>query len=310
MQDDVQKQRLALFATTTAAYALIWAIVVLTGFRLDYGSLGRFMLVPLSILAVFSPYCSWRRMFALRNSVETLCCGLLLIIPSVISTYLAIGVGMPMADDQLVAMDAKLPIDWRSFIAIVDAHGWIAHGLGYAYQSFALQLLGLPILLCVSGKPERGYRMVMAYAAICFLSSFISIWYPALGTYRMYGVAADSLHNINAHFGYFFLEQFHAVRENSDFIFSLDHAAGILTFPSVHAAVAALCAWAAWEIRLLRYPMLVLNVGMAISAVSHANHYFVDIIAGIVLAVACIAVVGVATRSPRLATISRMAVTA
>ncbi len=56
--------------------------------------------------------------------------------------------------------------------------------------------------------------------------------------------------------------------------------------------------------------MLVLNVGMAISAVSHANHYFVDIIAGVLLAVACIAVVAVATRSPRQATASRMAVTA
>ncbi|UIK03815.1 phosphatase PAP2 family protein [Neorhizobium galegae] len=310
MQDDLQKLRIALFATTAAPYALIWAIVLLTGFRLDYSSLWRFMFIALSILAVFSPYCSWRRLFVLRNIVETLCCGLLLIIPSVISTYLAIRVGMPMVDDQLVAMDAMLPIDWRSFIAVVDAHGWIAHSLGYAYQSFALQLLGLPVLLCVLGKPERGYRMVMAYAAICFLSSLISIWFPALGTYKIYGVAADSLQNINAHFGYFFLEQFHAVRENGDFIFSLDHAAGILTFPSVHAAVAALCAWAAWEIRLIRYPILVLNIGMAISAVSHANHYFVDIIAGVMVAVVCIAVVGVVTRSPRLATASRMAVTA
>ncbi len=126
-----------------------------------------------------------------------------------------------MADGQLVALDALLPIDWHSFIATVDVHGWIAHALGYAYQSFAFQLLGLPVLLCVLAKPERGYRMVMAYTAICFLSSLISIWYPALGTYKIYGVAADSLQNINASFGYFFLEQFYAVRENDDFIFRL-----------------------------------------------------------------------------------------
>jgi membrane-associated phospholipid phosphatase len=55
----------------------------------------------------------------------------------------------------------------------------------------------------------------------------------------------------------------------------------LLTFPSGHAGVAALCAWAAWESRLLRFPVLVLNVAMATSAVSHANHYLIDIVAGI-----------------------------
>jgi hypothetical protein len=310
MQDDVQKQRLVLFAATTAAYALIWAIVVLTGFRLDYGSLGRFMLVPLSILAIFSPYCSWRRMFSLRNSVETLCCGLLLTVPAVISTYLAMSVGMPMADGQLAALDALLPINWHSFITVVDAHGWIAHALGYAYQSFAFQLLGLPVLLCAVGKPERAYRMVMAYAAICFLSSLISIWFPGIGAYPYYKIASDSLQNINIHFGYFFLDQFNGVRDNPDFIFSMANAAGIVTFPSVHAAVAALSGWAAWDIRLLRYPMLLLNVGMAVSAVSHGSHYMVDIPAGVLIAAACIAGVRAATSKSSPATPASAAVTA
>ncbi|HEY0291994.1 MAG TPA: phosphatase PAP2 family protein [Hansschlegelia sp.] len=45
--------------------------------------------------------------------------------------------------------------------------------------------------------------------------------------------------------------------------------------------VAALCAWAAWDSRLLRYPVLLLNVAMAVSAVTDASHYAVDVIAGL-----------------------------
>ena len=74
------------------------------------------------------------------------------------------------------------------------------------------------------------------------------------------------------------------MRSQTDFVLKLDNVAGLLTFPSVHAGVAALCAWAAWDSRLLRYPFLVLNIGMATAAVSHANHYLIDVVAGLGLA--------------------------
>lgn len=134
--------------------------------------------------------------------------------------------------------------------------------------------------------------MIFAYYILCAISSVISIWYPALGTCVVYGIEAESLSNINAKFGYFFLEQFYAVREAGLFVMRLDESAGILTFPSVHAGVAALCAWAAWDVKWLRAPFGLLNVAMAISAISHGSHYLVDVIAGVAVAGLC---VGVAT---------------
>ncbi|WJH40368.1 phosphatase PAP2 family protein [Aliirhizobium terrae] len=71
-------------------------------------------------------------------------------------------------------------------------------------------------------------------------------------------------------------------------MFSLDRAAGIVTFPSVHAAVAVLCIWATWNSRWLRYPFLFLNLAMIVSVVTHGSHYFVDAPAGIVLCLVCI----------------------
>ena len=67
-------------------------------------------------------------------------------------------------------------------------------------------------------------------------------------------------------------------------------ADGIVTFPSIHAGIALILAWAAWSSTALRYPLLVLNALMAIGAVTHGAHYFVDVIAGLLVAVAVIAI--------------------
>ena len=211
-------------------------------------------------------------------------------VPVILSTYLAISLNMPLADRQLIAMDEAIGFDWFGFIGFVDARPGLAAAFAYAYSSFFFQLLLLPVYLGLSRNQTRAYAMIFAYILICMLASLISIWYPAHGTYKVYGVTPDKMASINAHFGYFFLEQFNAVRDQSEFLLDFGEAAGILTFPSVHAAVAALCAWAAWSSPILRYPVLFLNIAMCLSAVSHANHYMIDVVAGVGLTAFCVAV--------------------
>ncbi|WP_105384083.1 phosphatase PAP2 family protein [Neorhizobium alkalisoli] len=295
MSGNLRRARYTLLGIAATSYVAVFPLLWIAGLRVDYGVLLPPLLWFGGATVLCTAYCSWRNMQALRSAVEPLSIGLLLVVPTVISTYLAIGAGLPLADASLAMADAAIGFDWVAFVAFVDSRPWLANSLGLAYQSFVVQLLALPVLLSILGRAERAYLMVAGYALICFLASAISIWFPAIGAYPYYRVDADALQNINIHFGYFFLDQFNGVRDNPDFVFSIANAAGILTFPSVHAATAALCAWAAWEIRLLRYPLLVLNIGMAAAAVSHGSHYLVDIPAGIAVACLCIAAVRVAT---------------
>lgn len=72
---------------------------------------------------------------------------------------------------------------------------------------------------------------------------------------------------------------------------SVVNASGIMTFPSAHAAVALLRAWAMWDVKPMRYPFAGWNALMASSAVSHANHDLVDVIAGLGMAALSIATV-------------------
>jgi len=137
---------------------------------------------------------------------------------------------------------------------------------------------------------SRACALVFAFMVLCASASLVSVWFPAVGAYATYGVGHADMKSINTWYSFAFLDQFNGVRNDPSFVLSLNHAAGILTFPSVHAGVATLCAWGAWRSPIFRWPVLALNVAMATAAVSHASHYAVDVIAGVTLA-ACSALI-------------------
>jgi len=272
-----------LLQAVVLSYVSIVPILMATDMSLDLSSLQHLFFVLAGVVP-FVVYACWRRMVAVPEILVCMGSVLALAVPVLVWTYAAMRVGMPLADERLVAMDAALGFDWHAFIAFVDARPWLADFLAFSYSSFYLQLLFLPVVLSLFGRSRQACAMVFAYCVLCLISSVVCIWYPALGTYVVYGVAAEELAAINAKFGFFFLDQFHAVRQAGHFNLTLDEAAGIVTFPSVHAGVAALCAWASWSLRWIRFPMLALNVGMAAAAVSHANHYLIDVVAGVGIA--------------------------
>jgi membrane-associated phospholipid phosphatase len=60
---------------------------------------------------------------------------------------------------------------------------------------------------------------------------------------------------------------------------------GIVTFPSFHATSAVLFAWALWAVRWLRPFALLVNGAMLAATPLNGGHYFIDVIAGVVIAV-------------------------
>lgn len=288
-QDTTNARRLA-FWFTAASTVAVFALIPFTKVRFSWVDLGGFLgfLIAATLFCVFC----WRRgMHSLAPALEAVIMGLFLTIPVLIATYLAASFDLPMADDVLVRADQALGFDWEAFIGFVDAHSLLARVLARAYSSFAPQLLAIPLLLAVVGRYERAYKLILCYGIVCYISSIVSIWFPALGTYTTYHVPQDHLRNINAYYGFASLPDFISVRTAPLFTLSFNNASGIVTFPSVHAAAASLCAWAAWEVRPVRYAFVGWNVLMAASAISHANHYLVDVLAGIAIAALSVLVV-------------------
>lgn len=257
-----------------------------------------------SSIAALSGYCWFRSMKAFAVALECIALALALVIPCLIATYLAASLDLPLADGRLANLDAALGFNWLAYIRFIDAHPELATVLNYSYRLFSYELLALLVILPLAGQFERTYVMVAAFAVLCLLSSLVSIWFPAVGTYTTYGIPAGAYPNIDSYYGFQFLKDFLAVREHPDFILSLDNISGIVTFPSDHAAAAVLCIWAAWGVKYIRIPFVVLNALMAASAIANANHYLIDVIAGVFVAIASI--LGVKATLERLACARRL----
>lgn len=215
---------------------------------------------------------------------EILAAGFAFLVPMFIATYLAYTFDIPLADERLVAMDKGLGFDWMAFIQFIDSSEQLSSWLNTAYGSLKYQLFLTPIFLCLLSQVPRAIAFMFGYALMAIIASTITIWFPAVGTYSIYEIDPTILQHINVKYGYHFLEEFNAVRDGSAFTLSGDTAAGIVTFPSVHAGMGFLIIWALWRTKLLKWPCIILNVSMAVSAISHANHYLVDVIAGLPLA--------------------------
>jgi membrane-associated phospholipid phosphatase len=279
----IDRNALYLFAFVAASWAVIALFLGVSRVDIDFRSFLPVEMIPLALCAA-SLYFARLKEKRLVDICNTVAAGWFLLIPVLASTYLAMSLQMPLADDELIAMDEAVGFDWAFFIWWVDSQPVLSKVLGFTYSLFEYQLLLMPILLICFGFTSRAYAFIAGYGILCFISSIIAIWFPAIGTYGMYGVSQADMQNLNIRIAFGFLESFNAVRADEPFVLSLGVASGILTFPSVHAGMAALLIWASWPHLLLRSIFLPVNIAMAISAITHANHYFVDVVSGLVVA--------------------------
>jgi len=294
---ETSRARHFLIGLTGCAYAIVPILVWIVGLSVDLRGFSKPVAAALVFLLVLGPLCHWRRIPSLKCIVECIGLGLLLTAPLVVSTYVAFSLRLPLQDQQLLQLDRRLGIDWLNLIAFFDTHPLLAKSLTLAYGTFHDQLLFLPMVLSLCGHRARAYQVVGTYGLICVIASIITIWYPALGTYTDFGVNPHDLKNIDGMLGVEYVPQILAVRDDPHFILQLQHVSGIISFPSVHAAVAVLCSWGAWTIRWIRFPMIFLNTMMVLSAITEGGHYVVDLVAGIGVAGFSIALVLFISRS-------------
>jgi membrane-associated phospholipid phosphatase len=162
----------------------------------------------------------------------------------------------------------------------------------YAYVSYAviyLQPILVPLALGLTKQPERLQNFVLACTLSICVAVLISAALPANGTYFLYNLPAD-LPNFKAS-GYLIqLHNLPFIRDGSLRSLYITHLGGVVEFPSFHATAAVLGMWALWSLWWMRPFALIANIGMLFATPLIGGHYFVDIIAGVVLAILAIAV--------------------
>ena len=272
------------------AVALAFALA-LTDFSISPASI----LLPLAAIAVYAgaAYANARSparrsplvIFTLGSTAQ------LLVITLVMTplTYIAAAANLPLQDTNLAMLDRALGLDWQAYLAFVNDRPGLIGYLSLGYAMIAWPVFGVPVVLGAARHYERLQQFTLAFALALIATTIVSTLVPALGTYDGLGLSPADYPNVTPG-GY--LDQvrdFPLVREGSLRVLDFRQLVGIITFPSFHAAAAILYVWAFWSVWWMRPLALIANGAMLAAAPIGGGHYFVDVFAGIGVAVLAIA---------------------
>jgi membrane-associated phospholipid phosphatase len=254
-------------ADSIAAWRLGWTVV---------WSSARPLFAGIAFFAVLGAFYRWSgRSDALARLGHAVALGLALAYACLVTTFVLGVTGAPFQDQWLVRADAAIGFDWASWVAWLDRHPPLRTGLMLLYPLHTLETgtaIGLLALTTSRGAP----RFLRAFA-LCFLVACGGLLAcPALGH------IPEAL-SVPVRLG---------LRAGTWTTLHFGHLPGIISMPSMHAALAVLTTLACWHLRAIRWPLAFINAAMVIATVSEGGHYLVDVIAGVAIAVVAFRLAG------------------
>ncbi len=207
-------------------------------------------------------------------------------------SYVAASLNFPFQDRLLLRLDQFLGPDHRIVFDYVETHSTLRNLLCVGYGMIGWPVFAIPVVLSLTGRTLRLQRYILAFGLTLIVTIGLSIFLPALGTYEQLGLKLARFPNIfaaNATYQTAHIAGLLFVREHVAAAVELFDVKGIIMFPSFHATLAALFFWALGPVRVIGPLSLVCNTLVVISCPIFGGHYYVDIIAGLAIAAACIA---------------------
>jgi hypothetical protein len=275
-----------IWAIIAAVAAAVLASLVLSDFRLVWAS----FLAPATIASAFAVgqwlYQTRRpdpRLAAALGSTAQIVAFSAVGAPL---SYLAASLNFPLYDHWFEAADKALGLDWFGLLDWLKGHATAGFLLRLVYVSLMPQTLVVILALSLAGRFAALRIFVLAFVFAALVTIAISAFWPAQGVWLLHGMtASDGLSlPVSATSWPVFL----GLRDGTFRLLMAGGAEGIITFPSLHSALALILAVALWPLPALRWIGVGLNTIMMVSIPIYGSHYFTDMLAGIVIAVACL----------------------
>jgi hypothetical protein len=205
-------------------------------------------------------------------------------------TYVVAASDLPLQDANLLAIDRALGLDWAAYVRYVNDHRLLATWLSYGYSMIRWPIFAIPVILAAAHRYRRIEEFTLAFALALAATTVLSALVPAYGVYQQIGLNPGALEHLDARAYLDTVRDLAPVRAGTLRHLDLFALAGIVTFPSFHASSAALYAWAFWPVRWMRPVAVIANGAMLASTPIDGGHYFIDLIAGIAIAVLAIVI--------------------
>ncbi|HET7849345.1 MAG TPA: phosphatase PAP2 family protein [Pseudolabrys sp.] len=201
-------------------------------------------------------------------------------------SYVCAAMDLPLRDREMIWIDQRLGFDWLQMMKQLDAFPGLLLLLDSAYATFTFQLIATAVLLLAFAGTRALDRFLLTFICASLIAELASILAPTLGP--MASLAQQSHFENLPTLGRTTADIVLALRQGALKEIGFEAVDGIISFPSLHAAVAVIIPVALRRYRPLFWPALALNAVMLLSAIPSGNHYLIDVIAGIGVAVLAI----------------------
>ncbi|MEO8175101.1 MAG: phosphatase PAP2 family protein [Sphingomicrobium sp.] len=210
----------------------------------------------------------------------------------IILSYLVARANNPLWDSTLQRWDVALGFDWMAAMRLVDKSPLAVGIINVAYHSLIPQVI---VVVCALGFQRRIFelRAVMLAAMLCgSVCIVISAFMPAVAYGVHLGIRPGDFQNVFPSAGFIKMPDFETLRSGTIHELDIVKMQGLITFPSYHSGLSVVTFWGFWAARQnwLRILGMTLAALTVVSTPIIGGHYLVDVIAGGVIAVACIAI--------------------
>lgn len=265
-----------------AGSAICGGVVALcTGLRFAWSD----AVAPVLLIAILGPLAAWYH----HRREERIVLPLVAVLQMLLFTaslsvliYAIASTAAPLRDNWLMKGDELLGIHVPAFAAWFDQRPLVARWLVYAYNSVLPQSLLVVLLLGFTGRRRPLELFVLRFMLAALVTATVFAFLPATGPFAVYGLAPNPTQQS-------FLDYFAQIRSGALTAVSISDGQGLVTFPSFHTAWALLLVAAVWHDQRLRISSALLNAAVIVATMSTAWHYFVDVLAGVLVAATVVA---------------------
>ena len=271
--------------------ALIAALVPALGFTIAGADLWVSALTQLFLVAA-AFVLRGRGLARVATAIEAM---VLILAASMVTACLSVllaTLGLPYRDATLAAVDAAIfPFfTWREMFALLHHRDALVHVMSAVYQTLLWQPFLLVALLAASGREHACWRFVHAWYLTLAACLIVFPFVTAVSPYAFYGIAHGDIPALGVDTGWWPARLLNDIRSGALRELSPQNMTGLISVPSFHAGGATLLFWGFRHVRLVGPAFMALNIAMAATAPLIGAHYFIDIVAGVAVAVAAILV--------------------
>ncbi len=198
-------------------------------------------------------------------------------------SYVAAAAALPLQDAAFNSLDQALGLHWRGWLALMERWPALHLAMRVIYMSMMPQMAAVVLLLGFTGRLAWLRVFMLAFVFAALITIALSALAPAEGVWLHDGIrnANPALMPVSHTSWPVFL----GLRDGSVRVLMAMGAEGIITFPSLHAALAVVLIAAFWPVPAARWPAAVLNTLMLAATPIDGSHYFVDVLAGVAIAI-------------------------